>query len=284
VTEAKLSIILPAFNESERLRTNLSLLVETMNWCGYQYEIIVVDDGSSDGTWTHAVEAANVLPATIRVIYYEQNEGKGHALLCGARHASGTHVVFIDADMELHPFQVPLLFEMMRLSEADVVIGSKHHVLSKTVNYPRVRKAYSLAYYAVVRLMFGLPVRDTQTGLKIFKRQVAEHVFPRVMVKRFGFDIEILANAHRLGYTIVDAPVVVHFSRGFGRIKWQDAFLTLLDTLAIFYRMKLLRYYDRVAETTLLSELRVNPRSREVSHRSAAETLLVPQPSAAIGQ
>ena len=81
-----------------------------------------------------------------------------------------------------------------------------------------------------------------------------------------------------------DAPVVVHFSRDFGRIKWQDAFMTLLDTLAIFYRMKLLRYYDRVAETTLLSELRVNPRSREVSHRSAAETLLVPQPSAAIGQ
>lgn len=273
MTDVKLSIILPAFNESERLRTNLSLLVETMNWCGYRYEVIVIDDGSSDGTWMRAVEAASVLPATIRVIYYEQNEGKGHALLCGARHAAGSHVVFIDADMELHPFQIPVLFEMLNLAQADVVIASKHHALSRTKNYPRVRKVYSVAYYALVRFLFGLPVRDTQTGLKIFKRDVAEKIFPHVLVKRYGFDIEILANSHRRGYKIIDAPVSVEFSRSFGRINWADALRTLLDTFAIFYRLRVVRYYDRAAAGAgSLSDIRVNPGWREVTDAHAAQS------------
>ena len=94
---------------------------------------------------------------------------------------------------------------------ADVVIGSKFHPESR-VEYPRLRRIYSFFYYMLVRTLFGLPVRDTQTGIKLFKREVLERVLPRVLVKRFAFDLELLANAHHFGYRIVEAPVEVNFT------------------------------------------------------------------------
>jgi hypothetical protein len=94
--------------------------------------------------------------------------------------------------------------------------------------------------------MFGLPVKDSQTGLKVFRAELLQRVLPRILVKRFAFDIEVLANAHRLGYRIVDAPVRIQFRRDIGRIRFRDALNILIDTLAIFYRMYILRYYDRL--------------------------------------
>jgi hypothetical protein len=100
----------------------------------------------------------------------------------------------------------------------------------------------------MIRAMFGLPVRDTQTGIKLFKTEVLRRVFPRVLVKRFAFDIEVLANAHRLGYRIVEAPVTLHFQRPFGRISLNDVYCIYKDTCAIYYRMYILRYYDKVGK------------------------------------
>jgi hypothetical protein len=94
--------------------------------------------------------------------------------------------------------------------------------------------------------MFGLPVRDTQTGLKLFKREVLDKIFPEIVVKAFAFDLEILANAHRLGYKIAEAPVHIDSKREFGRIGIKEIFETWVDTLAIFYRMYILRYYDSI--------------------------------------
>jgi hypothetical protein len=92
--------------------------------------------------------------------------------------------------------------------------------------------------------MFGLPLHDTQTGIKLFRREVLLHVLPRLLIKRFAFDLELLACAHRLGYHIVDAPVSVQYSRPETRVGWADAWAVGLDTLAVFYRLRLLRYYD----------------------------------------
>ena len=124
------------------------------------------------------------------------------------------------------------------------MIGSKFHPDSK-VDYPPLRRVYSFFYYMLVRALFGLPVRDTQTGIKLFKRVVLERVLPRILVKRFAFDLELLANVHHFGYRIVEAPVTLNFQRVCSRLRLSAVWNVFLDTLAIFYRMRILHYYDR---------------------------------------
>jgi glycosyltransferase involved in cell wall biosynthesis len=244
----KISVIMPAYNEARHIVKNLLEVVDTLAGFRYDFEVIVVDDGSPDKTYLEAAKLLSTHPERVRVVHYDQNQGKGNALICGASFAKGDYVVFLDADMDLHPSQLPVLFGVMDAENADVVIGSKRH-RDSVVNYPRHRRAASAVYYTMIKILFGLPVKDTQTGIKVFKREVLARVFPRILVKRFAFDIEVLANAHRLGYKVVDAPITLEFKRGtFGRIKPRDIYWLMLDTAAIFYRMHIIKYYDRVGE------------------------------------
>jgi glycosyltransferase involved in cell wall biosynthesis len=259
----KISVIMPAYNEARHIVTNLREVVQTLSGFNYDFEVILVDDGSPDNTYLEAAKLLSTHPELVRVVHYDENRGKGNALICGWTFAKGDYIVFLDADMDLHPSQLPVLFGIMDAEKADAVIGSKRHPLS-VVNYPWYRRVYSWAYYSVIKLLFGLPVRDTQTGLKIFRREVLDRVFPRVLVKRFAFDIELLANAHHLGYKILDAPVTLQFQRGtFGRIKLADVLCIVRDTLAIFYRMYILRYYDSI-ESVAVEDVRADSNAREV--------------------
>ena len=239
-----LSILMPAYNEAHSIAENVCETVETMRALGIDFEIVVVDDGSLDGTHTAAINALRVWPECVRIVRCRRNEGKGNALICGTSYSKGEYVAFLDADMDLHPEQLENFFTIMKSRDADVVIGSKFHPQSK-VEYPRLRRVYSFFYFLLVRSLFGLPVRDTQTGIKLFKREVLEHVLPRVLVKRFAFDLELLANVHHFGYRIVEAPVVVNFKRVCSRLRLPAVWNVFVDTLAIFYRMRILRYYDR---------------------------------------
>ncbi|HVS47063.1 MAG TPA: glycosyltransferase [Verrucomicrobiae bacterium] len=241
--DGKISVIMPAYNEARHIVDNIREVVQTLSDLAYDYEIIVVDDGSGDNTYLHAVKVLMQHPEKVRIVRYDVNCGKGNALICGTTYAIGKYVVFLDADIDLHPVQLPVLFEIMVAKDADVVIGSKRHPLSNVV-YPPIRRLYSSVYFALVRALFGLPLRDTQTGLKVFKMAVLRKVFPRVLVKRFAFDVEVLALAHRYGFKVVDAPVTLTFRRKYGRIKPHDIFDIVRDTFAIFYRMKMRHYYD----------------------------------------
>jgi glycosyltransferase involved in cell wall biosynthesis len=239
-----LSIVMPAYNEAHSIAENVCETVETMRGLGIDFEIVVVDDGSMDGTHTAAINALRAWPECVRIVRCRRNEGKGNALICGTAYSKGAYVAFLDADMDLHPEQLENFFAIMNSRGADVVIGSKFHPQSK-VEYPRLRRIYSFFYFMLVRSLFGLPVRDTQTGIKLFKREVLERVLPRVLVKRFAFDLELLANVHHFGYRIVEAPVVVNFNRVCSRLHLPAVWNVFVDTLAIFYRMRILRYYDR---------------------------------------
>ena len=249
-----ISVIMPAYNEATHILDNLREVVDTMAG-RYDYEVIVVDDGSPDRTYLEALKFVAPDPSRVRVVRYDENLGKGNALMCGTWFARGEYVVFLDADMDLHPSQLPMFFEILERTGADAVIGSKRHPDSQ-VDYPFVRRVYSIAYYSLIRLMFGLPVKDSQTGLKVFRAEVLQRVLPRILVKRFAFDIEVLANAHRLGYRIVDGPVRLEFKRKIGRIKLKDVLNILTDTLAIYYRMHILCYYDRL-DSVRLGDLRL---------------------------
>jgi glycosyltransferase involved in cell wall biosynthesis len=239
----KLSVVLPAYNEAAWIEHNLIETVLTLQQFVRDFEVIVVDDGSADETALMAAATAVRFPE-IKVLRYEENRGKGHALMCGSMHASGEFVAFLDADMDLHPRQLKRFLQELQNSDADVVIGSKNHPGSRIESYPLLRKIYSKAYYRLVRALFGLPVRDTQTGIKMFRRHVLSEVVPRLLVKRFAFDMELLAVAHRKGFSIIEAPVSLAFRRAGSRIDLGDAMMTLRDTLALFYRANVIRYYD----------------------------------------
>lgn len=272
----KISVVMPAYNESQIIEKNLGEVVRTLRSFGYDFEVIVVDDGSPDDTHMQAVGARLIYPDHVRVVRYDENAGKGNAVMCGTRYASGDLVVFLDADMDLHPEQIPNFFEIMDANNADIVVGSKHHPASQ-VNYPFLRRIYSRCYFMLVNILFGLPVRDTQTGLKVFKIEVLHRVFANVLAKRFAFDIELLACAHRLGYKICEAPVKVDFQRSIGRVRIRDVVNVGLDTLAIFYRMKILKYYDR-SRLVDLRELADGSNSREIQHPAFSEELTLHSP------
>lgn len=245
--DGKVSVVMPAFNESEHILANLREVVKTLTECQFDFEVILVDDGSSDNTYLHAARVLTDHPELVRIVRYDRNRGKGNALIAGTKYAKGDYVVFLDADMDLHPSQLPRFFEIMKATGADAVIGSKRHPESH-VNYPLIRQIYSFVYYAMVRVMFGLPLRDTQTGLKLFKAALLQDVFPRTLAKRFAFDIELLSVAHHFHYRLADAPVTLHYQRMYNRVQMRHVWNIFVDTLAIFYRMRILRYYDLPAE------------------------------------
>ena len=239
-----ISVVIPAYNEADRIQRCLHETHATLTELGVRFEIIAVDDGSFDQTLTRARLAAEGLDE-VRVIGYPTNLGKGFAIVEGAKQARGDLILFVDADLEVHPRQLVLLYGVLVGLEADVVIGSKMHP-SSTIEYPLKRRILSTGYYLLIRFMFRLPVRDTQTGLKLYRTEVLRRVAGRLLVKRFAVDLEVLANAHRLGYRIAEAPVVVTRERSFPRVGSADALHVAWDTLAVWYRMYLRRFYDRV--------------------------------------
>jgi glycosyltransferase involved in cell wall biosynthesis len=237
----QLSVVVPAYREGARIYDNLHRLLGELEPLGIDYEVIVVSDGNTDET---VGEAERVGSPRIRVLSYEKNMGKGYALGYGVRNSSGSLVTFIDADMELHPKEIPNFIQVLEAGDFQIVVGSKRHPRSR-VQYPFLRRLQSRAYQLLVRLLFDLAVTDSQTGLKLFRRDVLMDVVPRLAVKRFAFDLELLVVAHHLGYTrIAEAPVELDFQFS-STVNLGSAYRALWDTAAIFYRLRILRYYDR---------------------------------------
>ncbi|MBL7197513.1 MAG: glycosyltransferase family 2 protein [Candidatus Omnitrophica bacterium] len=238
------SILIPVHNEAKRIRRNLKEVKATLDDLGCNYEIVAIDDGSSDNSYQILEGLKKEIPQLI-VNRNTQNFGKGRALKKAFKYASGDLIVWLDADLDLHPYQIKTLYDIMVLNDADIVIGSKMHPNSK-VNYPLTRRIISFGYYLLIRILFSLPCHDTQTGLKLFRRKVMEEVFPRILVKQFAFDLEVLVNAHHLGFKLAEAPIVLENKRDYGRIGVSSITTAFKDTMAIWYRMYILKCYDRI--------------------------------------
>lgn len=243
--DGQVSIIMPGYNEGDIIYDNLVEADRVFCDMFANYEILFVNDGSQDNTLEMVLKAERSCNS-VRVINCPVNHGKGHALREGTSAAKGKYIVFMDSDLDLPPSQLPRFFEILFEKDADVVIGSKMHPGSVS-NYPLVRKIVSFGYYVFLLVLFRLNTHDTQTGLKLFKADVIKPVMKRILVKRFAFDIEVLSIINQRGYKIAESPVVLNFNRGqkWGRIQFKDVWYILIDTLAIFYRLNILRYYDR---------------------------------------
>lgn len=237
----QLSVLLPAYNEAERLRVNLFEVLKTLDEASteadaHPFELILVDDGSSDDTAGIARGVAQ-RDARVRVVSYAPNAGKGAALQRGFEVSRGNLVAFLDADLDLHPRLLLDLLQVMRAQNADVVIGSKRHPASH-VDYPVLRRIYSAAYFALTQLLFNLPVHDTQTGIKLFRREVLESAFPRMQARQYAFDLELLALANLAGARIAEAPVTVTSRRLSQRIHLGAVVTMFVDTLKIWWRLR----------------------------------------------
>lgn len=235
------SLVLPAYNEGANIRKNLLECVEVMRSIGYPFEIVVVNDGSKDNTKNEIFSVAATTPE-VRPVSYDQNAGKGKAIVVGCQHVKGNIVSFVDADLEIHPRQLSMFVKKMKDTGADIVIGSKRHPDSKVQNYPMKRRFLSWGYNVMCRGLFQIPLTDTQPGFKLFRKEVLDRELPKVMVKKWAFDIEILVNANSDGYKIVEAPIELRFSRqDGGRIGFKTTSGMFQDTLGVFYRIKMKR-------------------------------------------
>lgn len=201
-----------------------------------------------DKTFEEAKKLTKKYPR-ITVFGYPTNKGKGYAVRYGMAHSKGQIIAFIDGGMDLNPNGLSMLLEHFEWYDADIIVGSKRHPASK-LNYPWQRRILSFGYQQLVRVLFGLKIRDTQVGMKFFKRKVLEDILPRLLVKQFAFDIEILAVANYLGYRrIYEAPIEMQLEFGGNSIVTNKKMLInlwkmLWDTLAVFYRLRILNYYS----------------------------------------
>ncbi len=245
--ETKLiSVIVPAYHGEKTIEQDVKNIEGALSQLNIPYEIIVVADGIDDKTFEKASKTAK-RSRKVSVVGYQHNRGKGYAVRYGIARSKGDVIAFIDAGSDIMPEGLAMLLSHFRWYNADIIVGSKRHPVSK-VNYPFFRRIFSLGYQILIRLLFGLSIRDTQVGMKLYRRNVLEDVLPRLLVKRFAFDIEFLAVAHHLGYTrIYEAPIELDFT-GISTITsfalWRTLVNMLWDTMAIFYRLHILHYYD----------------------------------------
>lgn len=244
-----LSVVVPAYRQEKTIARDLKRIKSVLDKIRYTYSIIVVMDGMEDGTFK---KAKKLQSSKIKVFGYKKNRGKGYAIRYGMVRTKGDYVAFIDSGMEIDPNGLSMILEHMEWYDADIIVGSKRHPASQ-VSYPSSRKIVSSLYQLFVRVFTGLNVRDTQAGLKIFKREVLMDVLPRLMVKRYAFDLELLTVAYHLGYRrIYEAPIKLNynFEDLTHAVSLKEFFslnglwYSLLDTLAIIYRLNILHYYD----------------------------------------
>lgn len=237
-----LSVVVPSYRQAATICQELTSLNEFLETIVPSHEIILVIDGNSDSTLEQVT--ANCQLDNLSIECLPRNLGKGAAVKHGFSCARGQLIGFIDSGGDLDYKDLTIMLAEMKLHQADIVIGSKRHSLS-TVSYPLQRHLYSRVYQLINRLLFRLRIRDTQVGMKVFRREVLQAILPHIVVKQFAFDLELLVVAYHLGFTrIVEAPIKLkhNFSSS---VSWRSVYQTLWDTLAIFYRLHILHWYNR---------------------------------------
>ena len=237
-----ISVIIPAFNEAKTITKNIIEINKILNEIGMPHEILVVDDGSLNGTLP-LLEENFFGDSVVRILFNEHNVGKGWCILHGLFNVvrESSMVVWIDGDLDISPDYIRRFFNIFTNLDVDGIIGSKMHHLSN-IDYPPLRKFLSFGYYMFIKILFGLPYKDTQTGIKMFTKQCLDVIKEKLLVKKFAFDLEVLVALRRNGYRIMEMPVEVSNKRN--RVRFNTVWRMFIDTLAIWYRDRIRNHYD----------------------------------------
>jgi glycosyltransferase involved in cell wall biosynthesis len=200
-----LSIIFPAYNEAERIGPTLKLFSNYLSAKGFSYEIIVVDDGSTDHTIQH-IESLQI--PNCKVIPSVENKGKGHAVRIGMLAAKGKIRVFSDADGSTPIEEIDKLLAPLNSGDADIAIGSRYLENSEvTKAQPFMRVVWSRFTNKIMQRILLPGIADPHCGFKAFRAEAAEKIFPQCKINEWSFDLEVLSLAQSLGFTIKEIPV-----------------------------------------------------------------------------
>lgn len=202
-----MSIVIPAYNEEKRIGGSLSEACAYLDESGLEYEVIVVDDGSSDRTGRIVEDMAAESPK-VRLVRYEKNRGKGHALRTGVLVTIGDFVLVMDADLSTPMVEIRNLMPYLSGGGFDIAIGSRALALSDIVRkQPWWRRCMGMTFNRIVKTLVIGDFEDTQCGFKLFSGEVARSLFGDAKIDRFAYDVEILALAKKKGYAIKEVPI-----------------------------------------------------------------------------
>jgi len=230
------SIVIPAYNESARIRASLDRVLAYVRDRGWDAEVLIVNDGSSDNTAPIVAQYAAAHP-NLRLIENPGNRGKGYSVRNGMLHAAGEILLFTDADLSSPIEEADKLFAALA-SGADISMGSRWlRTELQTQRQSLHRQLLGRVFNLMLRAVLGLPYRDTQCGFKAFTRRAAQTVFPLQHIERWGFDPEILFIARKFGLKIEEVPVRWAHSEG-TRIN------PLRDGLRMLSEMLRVRWYS----------------------------------------
>jgi len=237
-----ISVVIPAYNEEKTIIATIKETIKVINNIKeLNCELIIVDDGSVDNTCDVVKQFAHRSSYNIKIESYFPNEGKGFALKKGALSARGDYILFMDADLEIHPDHLLTFLNLLKHSKADAVIGSKI-ARGSVVKVPLKRKIISSGYYFLLKLLFRLPVTDTQTGFKLFKSQALKGCIQKTSINGYSFDLELMVIMNFHKYKIIESPIKVDELRS-RRISMIDSLPMLKDTFVVFKRYYFTRSY-----------------------------------------
>jgi glycosyltransferase involved in cell wall biosynthesis len=235
----RISIVMPAYNVEDDIVEAISEVRGVLEKITDDYEIIVVNDGSTDDT---ARRVEGVMDGHVKIVNHSVNMGKGAAVKTGVRYASGDYTILLDADRDIDVRNMMQYIKALR--EYDVVIGSKRHPKS-IYQAPTLRKILSVGYNILVKALLGIRVGDTQTGFKAFKTKYLKMIMNVIVVKRYSWDAEALAIANMLKLKIAEAPVHIRQEKLF---KFKDVLNMLIELLGIVYRLRVIKWYQKNIE------------------------------------
>jgi len=232
-----LSIIVPAYNEEERLVASLGKITSYLDAAGIDAEILVVDDGSKDRTAELAVKA--LLGRRGRVLRNGDNRGKGYSVRHGVLEARGRFVLLTDADLSTPIDDHAKLAAVIRDRDLDVVIGSRALPDSDVqVRQGWLRQTMGRCFNTIIRAVTGLPYRDTQCGFKLMDRERVKPLFDKMVVNRFAFDVELLFLCARFGLSVADVPVIWRNATGSKVSVLGDPLNMIADVLRVRWRFR----------------------------------------------
>jgi glycosyltransferase involved in cell wall biosynthesis len=233
-----ISVIIPVFNQQNKICSSLEKIRQAVESAFSNYELIAVNDGSTDETLS-ILQCVALTDEHLRIISYAPNRGKGYAVRQGILNSHGDAVLFLDSDLDISPHSIKDYIE--KLSTSDLVIACKRHPKS-SVTVPTSRAFLSRAFNLIVKVGIGLPQKDTQAGFKAGNGDIMRTIFRNASVNRYAFDVELLTIAYILHLKIQEMPVTMEIDRKFDIKEIVNMFM---DVTRIWYRHKVRHVYQK---------------------------------------